>query len=159
MDTVDTDWQRRIDDVYAGGDEDSYIELVDEIAAELPEEHAVALFERGGARDATGDEKGAVGFYERALAAGLDDSRRRQCVIQLASSYRNIGDPERAVALLTEERGRVSDDLDDAVVAFLALALADLGREREGLAMTLGALGGHFTRYRRSLLYYAAELA
>lgn len=156
---MDTDWQKRVDDVYATADESEYIALVDAIAAELPEDNPVALFERGGARDASGDERGAVGFYERALEAGLDGSRRRQCVIQLASSHRNLGDPERAVALLTEERARVSDELDDAVIAFLALALADLGREREGLAMTLGALGGHFTRYRRSLLYYAGELA
>ena len=155
---MDSDWQTRIDDVYATGDEDTYIARVDEIAAELPEDDPVALFERGGARDATGDEKAAVGFYERALAGGLDSSRHRQCVIQLASSHRNLGDPERAVDLLTAERARVSDELDDAVVAFLALALADMGREREGLAMTLGALGGHFTRYQRSLLYYAGEL-
>jgi len=156
---VDSDWQNRIDDVYTTDDEDTYIARIDAIAAELPDDDPVALFERGGARDATGDEKGAVAFYERALARGLDSSRHRQCVIQLASSHRNLGEPDRAVKLLTTERARVSDDLDDAVVAFLALALADLGREREGLAMTLGALGGHFTRYRRSLLNYAGELA
>jgi hypothetical protein len=39
-------------------------------------------------------------------------------VIQLASSLRNVGQPEQSVALLTAELEAGSDDLDDAVRAF-----------------------------------------
>ncbi|MEV0647987.1 tetratricopeptide repeat protein [Phytomonospora sp. NPDC050363] len=158
MTAADENWQHRVDEVFASDDEDTYIERIDALAAELPAGDPAGLFERGGARDATGDERAAIGFYEKALAAGLDGDRRRQCVIQLASSHRNVGEHERAVALLTAERERTSDDLDDAVTAFLALALSSAGRDREALALTLGALGGHMTRYRRSLLHYVAEL-
>ena len=51
-----------------------------------------------------------------------------------------------------------SDVDDDAVAAFLALALADTGREREALSVALLALTGHMERYRRSLESYAQEL-
>ncbi|PRY37949.1 tetratricopeptide repeat protein [Umezawaea tangerina] len=50
------------------------------------------------------------------------------------------------------------DDLDDAVRAFLALALTGVGREREGVAMALTALAPHLTRYNRSLAAYAGAL-
>ena len=53
------------------------------------------------------------------------------------------------------ERERASDHLDDAVSAFLALALVDTGREREAVSLALTALSRHVTRYRRSLANYA----
>ena len=62
---------------------------------------------------------------------------------------------QRLAALLTAEREAGSDDLDDAVDAFLALALVDAGREREAVAVALTALSRHRTRYRRSLTNYA----
>ena len=42
--------------------------------------------------------------------------------------------------------------------AFLALALADVGREREALGLALGALSRHLPRYQRSLAAYARSL-
>ena len=60
--------------------------------------------------------------------------------------------------LLRAECARASDGLDDAVSAFLALALADQGAEREALGLALGALAPHLPRYQRSLANYAAEL-
>jgi hypothetical protein len=48
--------------------------------------------------------------------------------------------------------------LDDAVRAVLALCLSSLGRDREGLALVLGALAPHLPRYQRSMGYYARLL-
>ena len=97
-------------------------------------------------------------MYRRALELGLEGERRRRAVIQMASSLRNLGRPEESVALLTAERDAGSDALDDAVAVFLALALADVGREREALALALGALAPHLPRYQRSAANYAREL-
>jgi hypothetical protein len=80
-------------------------------------------------------------------------------VIQMASSLRNLGQSADSVALLTAEREAGSDDLDDAVSAFLALALVDTGREREAVSVALTALSPHLTRYQRSLANYARLLA
>ena len=132
---------------------------MDALLAELPEGSAIAAYERGSAFDSTGHSDLAVPLYRQALAEGLPPSRRRQAVIQLASSLRNLGEVEESVALLTTERAAGSDELDDAVDAFLALSQADAGREREAVATALTALSRHMTRYRRSLSAYAEELA
>lgn len=52
-----------------------------------------------------------------------------------------------------------SDKLDPAVAAFVVLALADLGQEREALALSLSALSTYLPRYNRSLARYAKALS
>jgi tetratricopeptide (TPR) repeat protein len=148
-----------VEDLWAEFDrltEDEFLARMDALAAQLPP--AVAAYERGSAFDSTGHEEQAAPLYREALALGLDEARRRQCVIQLASTLRNLGRAEESVALLEPERGR-SDAYDDGVAAFLALALHDAGRQSEALAVALGALAGHMDRYRRSLTEYARELS
>src|ERR1035438_1426053 len=86
------------------------------------------------------------------------DQRCRRAVIQMASSLRNLGNAREAVTLLTAKAGARSDDLDGAVATFLALALADVGREREALAVALTALSKYLPRYNRSVARYARAL-
>jgi hypothetical protein len=52
--------------------------------------------------------------------------------------------------LLTEERTRPSDELDDAASATLAPGLADSGRAREASRVALASLAKHLPRYNRS---------
>ena len=141
--------------------EDEFIANIDTMTAELPaggRDSAIGLFERGGAQDSTGHPHLAVALYRAALAAGLPGSRRRQATIQLASSLRNLGDSMEAVTLLSDELLAASDELDGAVAAFLALALVDVGREREAVAFSLTALSNYLPRYNRSLARYARQL-
>lgn len=77
----------------------------------------------------------------------------------MASSLRNLGKPAEAANLLFAELQAPSDELDGAVRAFLALALVDLGREREAVALSLTALSRYLPRYNRSLARYASEIA
>jgi len=136
-----------------------FVARVDALAAELPAGHADGLFERAAARDSTGEPEQAVALYRAALDAGLSGLRRRRANIQLASSLRNLGHVEEAFTLLSAELAATSDELDDAVRAFLALTLADLGREREALCVSLTALSHYLPRYNRSLARYAQQLA
>ena len=156
-------WEQRLADLWASIDdhtETAFMAQIDALVAELPESSsAIAAYERGSAFDSTGHSDLAVPLYRQALAEGLSPSRRRQAVIQLASSLRNLGEVEESIALLTTERAADSDALDDAVDGFLALSQADAGREREAVATALTALSRHMTRYRRSLSAYAEELA
>jgi hypothetical protein len=156
------EWHARVAAVWADADRLDDAELVrriDALAAERPDD-AVALLEQGGARDSTGDEAGAERFYRAALAAGLTDALRAQCVIQLASTVRNLGRPEESLELLRAEfEGRGADDAyADAAVAFAALALVDLGRPVEAVAALLHALTPHLPRYHRSVPAYADAL-
>lgn len=155
------EWERRAADLWASIDDHGAEEFrarVDELVAELPADSAVAAFERACAFDSTGHPDRAVPLYRQALERGLPGERRRRAVIQMASSLRNLGRPEESVELLTAERERGSDHLDDAVGAFLALALVDTGREREAVSLALGALAPHLPRYQRSLANYARLL-
>jgi tetratricopeptide (TPR) repeat protein len=153
------DYETELKELWAALDslgEEEFRARMDALAESMPA--AVAAYERGSAFDSTGHPDRAVPLYREALAAGLGEDRRRQCVIQLASSLRNLGEAGEAVSLLEGERSRRSDELDDAVAAFLALALVSAGRERAAVRVGLEALASHMTRYQRSLRNYAAEL-
>ncbi len=139
-------------------DPDAFVAQVELLAAELPPGSALGLFERASAHDSTGHPDVAVPLYRAALNAGLTGIRRREATIQLASSLRNLGHASEAADLLSGELHATSDDLDGAVRAFLALALVDLGREREAVAASLTALSRYLPRYNRSLARYADEL-
>jgi tetratricopeptide (TPR) repeat protein len=145
----------RLDDI----DDVTFVEAMRKLTAELPQGNPVALFELGAAYDSTGSPQQAVELYKSALQAGLTGLRRRRAQIQMASSLRNLGNPEQAADILFKELDQPSDELDQAVSAFLALALADLGREREALALSLGALSKYLPRYNRSLARYAEALS
>ncbi len=157
----DWEWEQRLDALWAACDdygEDDFVAKMGALVAERPANDPVALFELAGAHDSTGHEAEAVGLYRRALGFGLAGIRRRRATIQLASSLRNVGQAEEGVALLRAEREAGSDELDDAVSAFLALLLVDTGREREAVGLALAALAPHLPRYQRSLKHYAQEL-
>jgi tetratricopeptide (TPR) repeat protein len=157
----ETAWEERISAAWESFDQVSeadFLALIEKLAAELPPDSGIGFFERASSLDATGHADMAVPLYRQALEHGLEGGRRRQAIIQMASSLRNIGRPEESVALLTAEIDAGSDELDGAVLAFLALALADTGREREGISAALAALAPHLPRYQRSVATYARLL-
>lgn len=158
----DSPWEHRVAALWSSIDSyepDAFVAAMDALSLELSPKSAVGLFERASAQDSTGHPDLAVPLYRAALSAGLTGLRRRRATIQLASSLRSLGDAQEAVELLSAEMGAAADELDGAVAAFLALALADLGREREALAISLTALSRCLPRYNRSLARYAAEIA
>ncbi|HEX4703814.1 MAG TPA: tetratricopeptide repeat protein [Pseudonocardiaceae bacterium] len=157
----DRDWDERVAALWASiddHDEDDFLALMGKLVAERPADDPVRLFEHASAFDSTGHPDLAVEHYRAALRCGLSGQRRRRATIQLASSLRNLGRADESVALLVAELDATSDDLDDAVRAFLALALTSVGREREAVSMALTALAPHLTRYNRSLTAYAGDI-
>ena len=154
-------WEQRLAELWTTLDdrpEQEFLAAIDQLTAELPDDDGAGVFERAAARDSTGHSDLAVPLYRQALDLGLTGERRRRAVIQLASSLRNTGDVATSVELLEAELARTSDALDDAVRAFLALALVDSGREREAVSHALLALAPHLPRYQRSTASYARAL-
>ena len=155
------EWEQRVAEAWASldeRDEAEFLSLIEKLVEELPPNDPDGLFERASALDSTGHSDLAVPLYEAALAAGVTGERRRRAVIQMASSLRNIDRSQESVALLTAELKQPSDHLDDAVKTVLALALTDVGREREAVSIAIGALAAHLPRYRRSMANYARAL-
>jgi tetratricopeptide (TPR) repeat protein len=154
-------WEVRLAELWKRLDEltdSEFLAAMRTLTDELPIGHPVAHFELGAAHDSTGFPKEAVQFYELAMNAGLSGLRRRRLKIQMASSLRNLGQPQQAADMLFNEMKQPQDELSQAVAAFLALALSDLGREREGLAISLAALSTYLPRYNGSLARYAKSL-
>ena len=157
----EADWERRVAVLWTTIDdrsEDEFLAAMQELVAERAPKNPIGLFEHASAFDSTGHPHLAVGRYRQALELGLSGERRRRAVIQLASTLRNLGHADESVALLTAELDAGTDDLDDAVRAFLALALTSVGRERDAVSVALTALAPHLKRYNRSLAAYAEEL-
>lgn len=154
------DWQERIDEVWADDaiTDEARIRAIDAIAADRPVDDPVALFERAGARDAGGLENAAVSYYRRALAGGLDESRRAQATIQLASTLRNLGRLDESLRMLQEERER-GGELADAASAFYALTLMSTGDSAAAASIALETLAPHLPQYSRSIVAYAREIA
>lgn len=151
-------WEQRLADLWVSIDtstEDEFLARMEQLVSELPTQSAIAYFERAAAFDSTGHSDRAVPLYRQALERGLSGERRRRAVIQMASSLRNLGKAAESVALLQDEQAMGSDHLDDAVTAFLALALVDVGKERAAVSLALSALSRHLPRYQRSLANYA----
>ncbi|GEK86803.1 tetratricopeptide repeat protein [Microbacterium aerolatum] len=153
------DWQDRVDAVWDDDtlSDDDRVRAIDALALERTAEDPVALFERAGARDSAGAEMAAVSFYRRALAAGLDESRREQATIQLASTLRTLGRIDESLRMLKEKRER-GGALSDEAAAFYALALVSAGDSVGAASIALETLAPHLSQYRRSVTAYAREL-
>lgn len=160
-DVASLEWERRVEQLWTSIDDfgdDEFVLRIERLVSELPADDPVGLFEYAGALDATDRSDLAISAYRGALELGLGGGRRRQAVIQLASSLRNVGQAQESVALLAAELEMPPDELDDAVAGFLALSLLDTGRQREAVSAALTAPSRHPTRYQRSLRHYARLL-
>jgi Tetratrico peptide repeat len=157
----DAEWEQRLAQAWASideTDETAFVALIERLAVEAPPTTGRGDFERACSFDSTGHSDLAVPLYRQALERGLTGEPKRRAVIQLASSLRNLGRPQESIALLTAEMDAGCDHLDDAVRAVLALALTDVGREREAVSIAITALAPHLPRYQRSMANYARLL-
>lgn len=153
-----TTWQDRVDLLWAtqGLSGEEVVARMTVLVAELSDHDPRGPFELGGAYDSAGDEATAAIHYERAIALGLSGRARAELDIQYASTLRNLGRADEAVALLTStERDSALGASPDA---FLALALHSAGHNDEALAVALRALIPTLPQYQRSLSAYAAAL-
>jgi tetratricopeptide (TPR) repeat protein len=135
-------------------------DLLLELAGQYPGDPAV-LYQCAWAHDVLGLEREAVPFYERALAAGLAGDDRRGALLGLGSTYRTLGRYADAAATLRQGAAEFPEPRE--FEAFLAIALYNLGEHAEAVELLLRALAEtshdpQIARYRRALLFYAANL-
>jgi tetratricopeptide (TPR) repeat protein len=99
------------------------------------------LYEVGGAYDTAGDEEQAVGYYERAIAAGLDGDLARRCALQYGSTLRNLGRLDESLAVFARARAEQPDS--PSLAAFEALTLHAAGRMDAAVAALLDVVADH----------------
>jgi len=152
-------WDERIGEFWLEAsdvNEAATLRALKELIEERPADDAAAVFEWASVHDFLGREAEAIPLYRQALSLGLDDIRRPQAQIQLASSLRNVGEVNEAVEIL--ERMQPTEATGDAHRAFLALALFDAGRPGDALRVALMALGKTLPSYGRAVTHYAGAL-
>ena len=161
-------WTLRVDDVWRRAPDltgSQLIEEIDALAVERPEDDARALFERACARDTAGLEAEAEQLYRAALESGrLDPYRRTRAVIQLGSTLRWLKRLDESEALLVGELSHHMQPghdrpLHDEARAILSLTYAAQGRGNEAAGLALAALAPRLSRYQRSTLAGAWQLA
>jgi len=155
-------WESRVAALWSEAAElgaEEVLARMDALVAERDGSDAAAAFESASVRDYLGREAEAEPLYRRALELGLDATRRPQAVIQLASTLRNLGRPAEAVALLDDQLAdHPADEWTAPSAAFLALALASDGRERDAASVALVALSATLPAYSAAVRRYALEL-
>ena len=154
------EWDRAVDEAWADPDADpeQRIARFRELAAEAPHP-ALGEFELGGAYDSAGYEAQADVHYAAATAGGLatlDPARAAGLVIQHASTLRNLGRADEAIAMLRAAPEHPTTGVAPAV--FLALALHSAGRPDEALRVAIEALEPTLPQYNRSVRNYARLL-
>lgn len=153
-------WEDRVAALWADEtvDDAQRIERMTALAADAPHP-ALGEFEVGGAHDSGGREAEAHVHYAAATLAGLDavdPTRAAQMVVQHASTLRNLGRVDEAIAMLRDAPEHPATGAAPRV--FLALALHSAGRSDEALRVAIEAVEPTLPRYHRSVRAYAAAL-
>ncbi|RKR73543.1 tetratricopeptide repeat protein [Frondihabitans australicus] len=145
-----------LDAIHAARDRENMQPTIVAFIAVL-EEHpddARVLYEVGGAYDTAGDELAACGYYERALARGLEGDVLRRCSCQYGSTLRNLGELERSAEVFANARAAYPDS--PSLATFEALTLHAQGRLHETVAALLDVIADHvhspdIDRYKASI--------
>lgn len=157
------EWQRRVSAVWAAASTMADLDVVaaiDALVAERPVDDAAAVFEAASARDYADLEREAEPLYRRAIELGLDAATLPRAQIQLASTLRNLGQLSESVRILEGVLAEhPADEWTGPAAAFLALALASRGDDRDAASVALAALADYLPVYSASVRAYAIELA
>jgi tetratricopeptide (TPR) repeat protein len=143
----------------AGQDEEAR-RLLLELHADQPK-NALVNLQCAWVHDKLGLESEAVSFYEKALGLGLEGDDLRDALLGLGSTYRAIGQYEKAVSTL--RRGVDLFPGHGGIKVFLALALYNDRSAKEACEMLLQIVADTsadptVAAYRRALDLYAEDL-
>jgi len=135
-------------------------EMLLDLAAVTPDD-PIVNYQCAWAHDALGMERAAVPFYERAIALGLAGENLAGALLGLGSTYRCLGEYQKAIDLLRQ--GAAQFPGQRAFEVFLAMALYNAGAPTQALEHLLRALAetsedASIQRYRKAILFYSDKL-
>lgn len=111
--------------------------------------------------DAIGLEREAIPYYEKAIANGIDGEYLQQTYIQLGSSYRALGEYEKAKQIFEKGIEQFPDNL--ALQTFLAMTLYNLREDKKAMTILLHVVvksssDSWIEKYRNALQFYSEHL-
>ncbi len=142
------------------GEKEASRQLLLALVAEHPT-NADVLYQCAWTHDGLGREREAVGFYERAISAGLSGPDLAGAYLGLGSTLRGLGQYEMATEVL--EKGVGSFPENRPLQVFLAMALYNVGRSKESVSGLLRLLvdtssDSAITDFSRAIRLYAEDL-
>lgn len=160
---TDTALRARLDGIFAARDRtqmEPTITALLEVLAEHPD-HPAVLYEVGGSYDTDGQEETALGYYQRAMAAGLEGRWLRQCYLQCGSTLRNLGRFDESLTVFDE--GVALFPESESLGLFRALTMHAAGKPSAALGTVLAVIADRFPtaevqRYEAALRGNAAYL-
>src|SRR5688572_29464765 len=131
--------------------------LLEELYADHPND-ALVNYHFAWLNDVQGDERAAIPFYERAVGIGLPREDLRRALLGMGSTYRCIGEYEKAIATLKRGAAEFPDSHEFTV--FLAMALYNTGTHQEAVESLLKVIAQtssdtYVQQYQRAILFYA----
>ncbi|TDL38283.1 tetratricopeptide repeat protein [Macrococcoides bohemicum] len=128
---------------------------------ELNRNHPEVNYHIGVSFDNAGFTLDAIPYYEKSIELGLNTIDLERCYLGLGSSYRLIGEYEKAVKVL--EKGVELYPTNKALQTFLSIAYYNVGNYKESLEITLNNLvdtskDEKIRFFNRPLKFYANHL-
>ena len=111
--------------------------------------------------DLLGLEREAIPFYEQAVAAGLNDTDLKDALLGMGSTYRALGEYQKANA--TFEKARTHFPAENQFKVFHALTLYNLKEHAAAMELLLTTLldtstDQNILNYERALRFYSDKL-
>jgi len=134
--------------------------LMLEAVGERPDD-PVANYQCAWSHDRLGLETEAVPYYARAIECGLEGADLEGAFLGLGSTYRTIGEYEKAFETLT--RGSNLFPENRALQIFLSMSLYNLGKHAEAMEILLRNIvetsrEPSIKKYERAIFYYKDRL-
>jgi tetratricopeptide (TPR) repeat protein len=151
-----SDLDAQMDRIFAARDRERMrptIDAFERLLAEHPDNPRL-VYEVGGSYDTAGEEETALGFYTRALDLGLDGDLRRRCLLQYASTFRQLGRFQESLDVLDRAIAEFPDS--PALQVWKAFSLHASGRANAAFALLVDTIADHLdspeiTRYEAAL--------
>ncbi|AIQ63521.1 hypothetical protein PSTEL_10950 [Paenibacillus stellifer] len=123
--------------------------------------YAELLYQIAWCHDVLGLEHQAVPYYEGSLSAGLADHLRPGAFLGLGSTYRTLGEYEKAKCLF--EHAAAEHPAHRELRVFYAMTLYNLGEHEQAMSILLHLLAGTsadpgIAEYAKAIAFYADNL-
>lgn len=121
-------------------------------------QHPEVYYQCAWTHDAMGLEVEAAPYYEKAIELGLDSESLRGAYIGLGSTYRVIGEYDKAIATLQAGLNRYPDD--DVMKVFLAIANYNINEHEEAMKLLLDLVVKleDVEAFKKPILFYKDHL-
>jgi tetratricopeptide (TPR) repeat protein len=138
-----SDLDAQMDRIFAARDRDRMQPTIDAFERLLAEhsDNPRVVYEVGGSYDTAGEEEAALGFYTRALELGLEGRLRRQCLLQLASTFRQLDRFEESLDVL--DRAIAEFPASPSLPVWKAFTLHASGHPNGAIAVLLDTIADH----------------